>query len=106
MLPFIATNNHIYEVLETWPSEWCTLDKAVLERMVVQQRKKELQQRLTHLAEKTHQGQQAASWKEVTKEVIAEETTKDQEMASEQDMQQEKEIQECTDHLTKSTKIK
>lgn len=52
-LPFIATDDAIYEVLATWPPEWHAPDKAILEKMAAQQREKERQQRLNQLAEKT-----------------------------------------------------
>lgn len=44
MLPFIAIHDAIYEVLATWPPEWHTSDKVILERIAAQHRKKELQQ--------------------------------------------------------------
>jgi len=36
-LPFIATDDAIYEVLAVWPLEWHALDRAALEKMAAQQ---------------------------------------------------------------------
>lgn len=36
-LPFITTDDAIYEVMAAWSLEWHALDLATLERMVVQQ---------------------------------------------------------------------
>jgi len=36
MLPFIAIDNAIYEVLAAWPPEWRALERAIVERMAAQ----------------------------------------------------------------------
>jgi len=46
----------IYEVMVAWPLEWRAPDLAVVERMAAQQRKKEIQLRLTKMVKRTRQG--------------------------------------------------
>ena len=87
-LPFIAIDDAIFTVLETWPPEWCTLDLAELEKAAAQKRKDEAKLRVTQLAEKRHNkkaaaevravreaGQAAAEQKKVVKVVAAAQTT-------------------------------
>jgi len=38
-LPFVATDDTIFTVLETWPLEWCTPDLAELEKAAAQKKK-------------------------------------------------------------------
>lgn len=88
-LHFIATDNEIYELLVAWPLKWHALDMATLERTTAQQIKKEIQMRLTELAERTRRGQKATSLQEATQEVLVDRSMEDQGMSSEQDMQKE-----------------
>jgi len=39
-LPFVSTNNVIFNVLETWPLEWCTLNIVIMEKSIAQGRKR------------------------------------------------------------------
>jgi len=38
-LPFVATDDAIFTVLESWPPKWCAPDIAELERSAVQKKK-------------------------------------------------------------------
>ena len=40
-LPFVSTNDAIFNVLEAWPSEWHTPDIAEIEKSAVQKKKDE-----------------------------------------------------------------
>lgn len=40
-LPFVAMDNVIFNVLETWPLEWCTLDIMAIEKSVTQRKREE-----------------------------------------------------------------
>lgn len=51
-LPFIAINDVIFTVLETWPPEWCALDFAELEKKTIWKRKEDAKLHVTQLAEK------------------------------------------------------
>ena len=46
-LPFIATENAIFTVLETWPPEWHALDLAELQKASAQKKKDDAKLRVT-----------------------------------------------------------
>lgn len=54
-LPFIATNDVIFDVLETWLSEWHTPDIIVVEKSFSQKNKEEAKLHMTQLAKKRRQ---------------------------------------------------
>jgi len=51
-LPFVATDDAIFNVLEAWPSEWCTLDIAKIAKSIAQKKKDEAKLHITQLDEK------------------------------------------------------
>lgn len=51
-LPFVATDDAIFNVLEAWPLEWCTPDIAKLDRSAAQKKKDIAKFRIAQLAEK------------------------------------------------------
>lgn len=51
-LPFVATNDAIFTVLETWPPEWRTLDLVEIEKVVSQKKKDDGKFHFTQLVEK------------------------------------------------------
>lgn len=48
--PFIATDNMIFIVLETWPPEWRVVGLAELEKVVAQKKKDDAKLRITQLS--------------------------------------------------------
>jgi len=46
-LPFVATDNAIFIVLETWPPKWRTPDFAELEKVAAQKNKDDAKLRIT-----------------------------------------------------------
>lgn len=52
-LLFLAIDDAIYVVLAAWPLELRAPEKVVLNRLIAQKQKKEFQQRLIQLVEKT-----------------------------------------------------
>ena len=53
-LPFIATDDEIFEVMASWSPEWCASGLAELEKIAAQQKKKETKLRLAKLAKRKH----------------------------------------------------
>jgi len=51
-LPFIATDDTIFTILETWPLEWHTPDLAELEKVAAHKKKDDAKMCVTQLAEK------------------------------------------------------
>lgn len=51
-LPFIATDDVIFNVLDTWPPEWHTLDIIPVEKFVAQKKKEETKLHMAQLTEK------------------------------------------------------
>lgn len=67
-LPFIATNDMIFIVLETWPPKWRAPDLAELEKAVAQKKKDDAKLRITQLA-KRRQNEKAAAEVRAVREV-------------------------------------
>ena len=51
-LPFVATDDIIFNVIDTWPPECCAPDIAEIENLVVQRKKDEAKLRIAQLDEK------------------------------------------------------
>lgn len=51
-IPFIAIDDAIFYVLESWPPRWCALDLVELDRIAAQKQKEEAKLRVMKLAEK------------------------------------------------------
>jgi len=49
-LPFVATDDMIFTVLETWPLEWCALDMEELEKAIARKKKDDAKLCVTQLA--------------------------------------------------------
>lgn len=49
-LPFVATDDIIFNVLETWSSEWCALDITEMEKSAMQKKKEEAKLCMAQLA--------------------------------------------------------
>lgn len=100
-LPFIATNDAIFEAIVAWPPKWRALDLAELEKIAAQERKKEIKLRITKLAERTCQEQKTPTQWEAIEAAVdtitapAEEIV--EEISMDQDIQGEVETQERTD---------
>ena len=65
-LPFVATEDAIFIVLETWPSEWYAPDLVELEKAATQKKKDDAKLHVTQLAEKrkkeTSATKERAAW--------------------------------------------
>ncbi len=59
-LPFIATDDVIFIVLETWPTERCAPDLAEMEKAATQKKKDDAKLHITQLAER-RQNKKAAT---------------------------------------------
>ena len=51
-LPFVATDDAIFNVLEAWPPEWCTPNIIEIEKSVAHKKKDKAKTRITELTEK------------------------------------------------------
>ncbi len=51
-LPFVATEDTIFTILETWPPKWHAPDLEELEKVVAQKKKDDAKLRITQLTEK------------------------------------------------------
>lgn len=72
-LPFVATNDAIFIVLETWPPEWCAPDLAELEKVTAQKMKDDAKMCITQLAERRWNEKAAAKLRavrEATQEAV------------------------------------
>lgn len=58
-LLFIATDDVIFAVMESWPLEWCTLDLAAMEKITEQQWNKDTKLHIVQLAERRRHEQEA-----------------------------------------------
>lgn len=67
-LPFIATNDAIFEVMASWSPEWRALDLEELENLTAQQKKRETKLRIAKLTESKHQEQEAAMQQKVLRQ--------------------------------------
>lgn len=59
-LPFVATNDAIFNVLETWPPKWCAPNIVEIEKLMAQRKKEEAKLRIAQLAEKRRKEAAAA----------------------------------------------
>ena len=96
-LLFIATDDAIFVIMESWPSEWRAPDLAAMEKIATQQQKKDTKLHIAQLAERRRQEQEVDTQIKAAEAAVATqmaETTivptreleEGQEMSTEQDI--------------------